>query len=253
MSYVTFVDLLLWYHVTSGVELIDFLLWYHVTSGISLVQQELPILPDKMRSLHGLRWVRVTRSFVLYACIVYRCLSFLSVFCWPLRFLSHFDSVDSFVIFKRFFLFKFIVTMASGSIPADFIYSLSVIPMQFVQEGIVDLLVGYHDASGVTFVDLFVWYHACYVRGTPCRLATVVSCYVRHSPCRLAMRYSVTSGVSLVNLLLWYNDTLRVVLVEFLLRYLATSGVAPFRLAIVTSSYVRLVAEVSCYVSRNLC
>jgi hypothetical protein len=31
------VDLLLWYHVKSGVALVDLLLWYHVTSDVAFV------------------------------------------------------------------------------------------------------------------------------------------------------------------------------------------------------------------------
>jgi len=50
--------------------------------------------------------------------------------------------------------------MASGSIPADFIYQLNVIAMQLVQEeDLVDLLLLYHVTSGVPLVDLLVWYH----------------------------------------------------------------------------------------------
>jgi len=69
------------------------------------------------------------------------------------------------------------VTMASGSIPADFIYYLSVIAVQLVQEeSLVDLLLWYHVTSGVTLFDFLLWYH-------------------------------VTSGVTVVDLLLWYFVT----------------------------------------------
>ena len=64
-------------------------------------------------------------------------------------------------IFKLFCLFKFIVTMASGSIPADFIYQLNVIAIQLVQEeDLVDLLLWYHVTSDVALVNLLLWYHA---------------------------------------------------------------------------------------------
>jgi len=67
--------------------------------------------------------------------------------------------------------------MASGSIPADFIYQLNVIEMQLVQEeSLVDLLLWYNVMSGVTLFDFLLWYH-------------------------------VTSGVTVVNLLLWYFVT----------------------------------------------
>jgi hypothetical protein len=36
MSSVAVVDLLLWYHVTSGIAFVDLMLWYHVTLGIAL-------------------------------------------------------------------------------------------------------------------------------------------------------------------------------------------------------------------------
>jgi hypothetical protein len=58
------------------------------------------------------------------------------------------DSNYSIDILKLVFLFKFIVTMASGSIPADFIYQLNVMAMQLVQEeDLVDLLLWYHATS----------------------------------------------------------------------------------------------------------
>ena len=51
--------------------------------------------------------------------------------------------------------------MASGSIPADFIYQLNVMAMQLVQEeDLVDLLLWYHVTSDVALVNLFLWYHA---------------------------------------------------------------------------------------------
>ena len=53
------------------------------------------------------------------------------------------------------------MTIASGSIPADFIYQLSVIAMQLVQEeDLVDLLLWYHFTSDVALVNLLLWYHA---------------------------------------------------------------------------------------------
>ena len=49
--------------------------------------------------------------------------------------------------------------MASGSIPADFIYQVNVIQMQLVQEeDLVDLLLWFHVTSGVTVVELLLWY-----------------------------------------------------------------------------------------------
>jgi hypothetical protein len=43
---------------------------------VSLVGQELPTFPGHLSSPPVYRGVRVTRSFVLYVCFVYRCLSF---------------------------------------------------------------------------------------------------------------------------------------------------------------------------------
>jgi hypothetical protein len=50
--------------------------------------------------------------------------------------------------------------MDSGRIPADVIYQLRIIAMQLVQEeGLVNLLLGYHVTSTGTLVDLLLWYH----------------------------------------------------------------------------------------------
>ena len=45
------------------------------TRMVSPVEQELPTLPEHLRSPLDITWVRVTRSFLLYVCFVYRCLS----------------------------------------------------------------------------------------------------------------------------------------------------------------------------------
>ena len=87
-----------------------------------IVQQELPTLPDNMSSLEDFSGFRVTRSLVVCVCIVDGCLSF-SV--WPLRYLSLFDlriQITHLVSSNSSFFFACIVTTASGSILADFIY-----------------------------------------------------------------------------------------------------------------------------------
>jgi hypothetical protein len=43
---------------------------------VLLVEQQLPTLPEQLSSPPVFRWVRVTRSLVLYVCFVDRCLSF---------------------------------------------------------------------------------------------------------------------------------------------------------------------------------
>jgi hypothetical protein len=43
---------------------------------VPLVEQELPTLPEHLRSLPVFSGVRVTRSLVLYVCFVDRCSSF---------------------------------------------------------------------------------------------------------------------------------------------------------------------------------
>ena len=52
-----------------------------LTRRVSLVEQELPTLPEHLSSLPDFSGVRVTRSLVLYACFVDRCLSFCT-FCF---------------------------------------------------------------------------------------------------------------------------------------------------------------------------
>ena len=47
-----------------------------LTRRMSLVEQELPTLPEHLRSPPVFIGVRVTRSLVLYVCFVNRCLSF---------------------------------------------------------------------------------------------------------------------------------------------------------------------------------
>jgi hypothetical protein len=49
---------------------------------VPLVEQELPTLPEHLRSPPVFSGVRVTRSLVLYVCFVNR---FLCFFFWPLR------------------------------------------------------------------------------------------------------------------------------------------------------------------------
>ena len=72
---------------------------------MSLAEQELFTLPDHLSSYPVFGGVRVTQSFVLYVCFVDRCLSFCTLFFWPLCCLFSFDIrilITPFGIFKLF-------------------------------------------------------------------------------------------------------------------------------------------------------
>ena len=58
---------------------------------VSLVEQEVHNLPEHVSSPPVFSGVRVTRSFVLYACLWDRCLFFCPFFFWPLCCLFFFD------------------------------------------------------------------------------------------------------------------------------------------------------------------
>ena len=60
----------------------------HTTQRVPLVEQELLTLPEHMSSPPVFSGVRVTRSFVLWVCVVDRCFSF---FFWPLCCLFFYD------------------------------------------------------------------------------------------------------------------------------------------------------------------
>ena len=62
-----------------------------LTHRVSLVKQERFTLPENLSSPPDLSGVRVTRSLVLYVCLVDRCLSFLTLFFCPLCCLFFFD------------------------------------------------------------------------------------------------------------------------------------------------------------------
>ena len=103
-----------------------FVTW--LTRQVLIVQQELPTFTDNISSLHDRSG---TYEF------------------WLLLWYS-----------QKLFVMIFIVTMDSGRIPADFIYQLTIIAIQLVQEeSLVNLLLGYHVTSTVTLVDLQIWYH----------------------------------------------------------------------------------------------
>jgi hypothetical protein len=62
-----------------------------LTRRVSLVEQELPTIPEHPGSLPVFSGVRVTRSVVLCVCVVDSCLSFSTVYFWPLFCLFRFD------------------------------------------------------------------------------------------------------------------------------------------------------------------
>ena len=68
-----------------GSFLIHDISWFvtRLLRRVPLVEKELPTLPEHLNSPLVLSGVRVTRSLVLYACFVDRCLS-ICIFCfWP--------------------------------------------------------------------------------------------------------------------------------------------------------------------------
>jgi len=67
-------------------------MWYFIKIWIICNSgAELLTLPEHLSSPPVLSGVRVTRSLVLYVCLVDRCLSFCTFFFWPLCCLFYFD------------------------------------------------------------------------------------------------------------------------------------------------------------------
>ena len=77
-----------------------------LTRRLSLVEQELPTIPEHIRSPPVYCGVHVTRTFVLYVCFVDRCLSLCTCFAIVLSVLRYTNFDYPFGIFKLFLLYK---------------------------------------------------------------------------------------------------------------------------------------------------